>query len=186
MRSRPIRVFVSATADLEPEREVIGETLAKFPVPLPWQIKRTPYPGEQRPEALREVRESDFYILLLGEDITAPVGAELDAALEAGVLVFAIVKDVAHTPAGRFFRYNSIEWWESFGNVGELRRLVVHRFSQALVDGSPGYGLSAEEIAGLMQYLRKVEKGEGAEAEEGMVSGKEPAGAQDGAIIVAP
>ena len=85
MEKRLIRVFVSATSDLEPEREVIGEALARFPVPLGWEIKRTALPGEQVPAAIEEVRRSDFFLFMLGADITAPTGAELEAAVEAGV-----------------------------------------------------------------------------------------------------
>jgi len=79
-----LRVFVSAGPDLEPEREVIGQAIAKLPVPLGWVIKRTPHGNEPFTPALEEVKTCDFYLLLLGSDIQAPVGWELRAAQRAG------------------------------------------------------------------------------------------------------
>ena len=183
MSNRRIRIYVSATADLEAEREVVGEALAKFPVPLPWEIRRTPHPGEQGPEALQRVRESDFCLVLLGQDISAPVGAELEAAQRAGVSLFALVKDVALTPAGRFFRYNSVERWERFGDVLTLSQLVVSYLADALANAPLHYGLTLDEAAGLLDYLRKAHKdGE----KQSVVTGKGPSGAEDAAIIVSP
>ncbi|NPV07560.1 MAG: hypothetical protein HPY83_06295 [Anaerolineae bacterium] len=179
MKERAITVFVSATADLEPEREVVGEALARFPVALPWRIARTPRPGEQTPAALEEVRRSDFCLVLLGGDITAPVGAELVAGRDAGVPVYVLVKDVPHTPAERFFQYNSVETWESFSGTDELRRLVVRHMAQGVVDRAIELGLSADEAARLVVYLRE-EKPE----EPGVAGHGEPQGAQDAAVIV--
>jgi hypothetical protein len=43
---RLVRLFVSATPDLEAEREVIGQVVVCLPVALGWEIKRTPRRGE--------------------------------------------------------------------------------------------------------------------------------------------
>ena len=191
MGSRQVRVYVSATADLEAEREVVGEALARFPIPLPWEIRRTPHPGEQSPGALRQVRDSDFCLVLLGQDISAPVGAELEAADRARVPLFALIKDVALTPAGRFFRYNSIEKWERFSSALGLKQLVVNYLADALAKDPTHYGLSLDEIGSLLDFLRKARKGkgdgEGAYARaETVVTGKGPSGAEDAAVIVSP
>ena len=182
MDRRPIRIFVSATADLEREREAVGEALAKFPVPLPWEIKRTPKPGEQSPAATGKVKESDFYLVLLGQDITAPVGAELDVALRSDTVVIALTKKVVQTLAARHFRFNVLDRWESFSDVDELRGLVVHRLAKELVDRSPGYSVTADELAGLIEYLQEERE----QHIEGVAGKREPSGAQDGAIIVSP
>lgn len=183
MSSRRIKIYVSATADLEAEREVVGEALAKFPVLLPWEIRRTPHPGEQGLEALQRVRESDFCLVLLGQDISAPVGAELEAAQGAGVSLFALVKDVALTPAGRFFRYNSVERWEHFSDAPALSQLVVGYLADALANAPLRYGLTLDEAADLLNYLRKARKdGE----KRPVVTGKGPSGAEDAAVIVSP
>ncbi len=184
MAERMVRVFVSGSADLEPEREVIGEALARFPAPLPWEIRRTPHAGEQTPERLREVSGSDFLLLLLGQDVTAPVGAELWAARQAGVLVYALTKAGPHTPAGRFFQFNSVEEWEVFRDPPGLRRLVTRYLSQALLDDAARYGLTADEVAALVGYLSRIGKPGAAEEGESVAEGRETGGAQEGAIIV--
>ena len=177
--SRPLRVYVSATLDLEAEREVVGEALARFPVSLPWLIRRTPHPGEQRPEALDEVHESDFFLILLGQDISAPVGAEVEAALTAAVPLLALEKDVPNTPAGRFFRYNSVEKWERFKAPADLQPTVVRFLAAALVEHAFQYGLGLAEATALAEHLR----GKG-QPEDAAVTGKGPAGAGESAVIV--
>jgi len=180
MRERPIRVFVSATPDLEPEREVIGEALARFLVPVPWDIGRTARPGEQTPASLNEVRSSDLFLILLGADASAPVGAELLAAQRAGIPMLALVKEGPHTPAGRFFRYNSVDHWEQFSGPQTLRRLVSRWLAERTLDRAVEFGLTTEEIASLVEFVRQ-EPG----AEAPAVTGKgEPQGAQEGAFIV--
>ncbi|NLT41482.1 MAG: DUF4062 domain-containing protein [Anaerolineae bacterium] len=180
MRERPIRVFVSATPDLEPEREVIGEALARFPVPLAWEIARTPRPGEQTPEALALVQQSDLFLVLLGEDAGAPVGAELLAAQRAELPRLALLKDEPHTPAGQFFRYSSVDDWQAFRGPEDLRRLVLRWLAQEVLREAIKFGLQPDEAARLIGFTRDEQA-----KDEPMVAGHgEPQGAQDGAVIV--
>ncbi len=180
MKERPIRVFVSATPDLEPDREVIGEALARFPVPLAWEIGRTPHRGEQTLEALAQVQQSDLVLVLLGADASAPVGAELLAAQRAQVPTLALIKEGPHTPAGRFFRYNSVDDWQPFGGPQSLRRIVIDWVARAAVRDAIRLGLDADEVGRLVGFLEE-KKGPASE----MVAGKgEPQGAQEGAVIV--
>ncbi|MGI6207555.1 MAG: hypothetical protein ACOYEW_05005 [Anaerolineae bacterium] len=179
MSERLITVFVSATTDLEREREVVGEALARFPVKLPWRIVRTPHPGEQTLAALEEVRRADFCLVLIGQDISAPVGAELVAARGAQVPVFVLVKKGPHTPAARFFQYNSVESWESFSGAEDLRRLVVQLLARGVLDRAVPLGLTGDEIGRLMEYVQK-----GEEEGPGVAGRTEPQGAQEGAVLV--
>lgn len=181
MKERLITVFVSATMDLEPEREVVGEALARFPVKLPWKIARTPRPGGQTPAALEEVRRSDFCLVLLGQDISAPVGAELVAGREAGVPVYVLVKEGPHTPAERFFQYNSAATWETFRTAEDLRRLVVRRLVEGVLDRAVALGLTPEEIGGLVEHQKERKE---REESPGVAGRGEPQGAQEGAVIV--
>ncbi|MHB0874662.1 MAG: hypothetical protein ACYC5O_01320 [Anaerolineae bacterium] len=182
--SRRIAVYVSATADLESEREVIGEALARFPVPLAWEIRRTPHRGEQGLAALAPVADSDFFLLLLGQDVTAPIGAELEEAVAHRLPLLALVKDTAHTPAGRFFRHTSIDTWERFADSRGLRLTVSRFLARHLVEEPLAHALSPSEAATLEEYLHRPEKGQAAAAQDA-VTGGEPAGAQEGAVIVA-
>lgn len=182
--SRRISVYVSATPDLEPEREVIGEALAKFVLPLSWEIRRTPHRGEQDLASLAYVASSDFFLVLLGQDAAAPIGAELGEAMSAGLPVLALAKDTANTPAGRFFRTAAIDKWERFADARGLRLAVWRYLAERLAERPLSYGLSREESLALEAFLRRPEKEQLAAIEDG-VTGGEPAGAQDAAVIVA-
>jgi len=181
--SRRISVYVSATPDLESEREVIGEALAKFVLPLSWEIRRTPHRGEQDLTSLALVGSSDFFLVLLGQDVTAPIGAELAEALAHRVPLLALVKNTPHTPAGQFFRTATIYDWARFNDARELRLLVMRYLAEHLAERPLTYGLSPDELAGLEAFRRQPEE-EQLTAIEGAVTGGEPAGAQEGAVIV--
>jgi hypothetical protein len=79
-----LRLFVSAATELEAEHEAIGQAVARIPVPsLGWD----------------DITGADFFVLLLGRDVQAPVGAELLAARRAGKRALAYRKDVQRTQA---------------------------------------------------------------------------------------
>ncbi|MCC7354105.1 MAG: hypothetical protein IT330_10135, partial [Anaerolineae bacterium] len=84
-----LHLYVSAGPDLESEREAIGQAIAQMPLSLGWSLKRTSAQGESPASALETIRQSHLFILILGVDITAPVGAEWDLARRAGRTVLA-------------------------------------------------------------------------------------------------
>lgn len=86
-----VRLFISGGPDQEPARELLGQALAEFPVNVGWVIKRTP--------DVDAVAESHLFLLLLGVDITAPVGLELYWAQRTEKPTFAYRMDVTRTPA---------------------------------------------------------------------------------------
>lgn len=61
MISRPIRLFVSRSPGLAPEREIVGRLVADLPIEVGWEIKHTVGPGEDDREALSFVERCDFY-----------------------------------------------------------------------------------------------------------------------------
>jgi hypothetical protein len=171
-----VRLFVTAAPDLEPEREAIGKAIAQLPVSLGWEIKRTPQPGEPLTPALKAVVDCDFYVFLLGTDVTAPVGVEWDAALEAGKTPLAFLKDAPHTPAAqafaRFAERSGVRW-TPFGDSQELGVLVQETLARRILD-------RAEALSG---FLEKPRQKEGQVSEEAV---QEPWGAGGGGVILAP
>ena len=129
MASR-LRIFISAGPDLETEREVVGKAIASLPVSLGWEIKYTPIHGEPSDLAFQAVKSCDFYALLLGRDITAPVGSELHAARKTGKSIAAFLKEVPHTPAAQVFVRQTPVKWRQFQNEEVLRSLL----QKAVVD----------------------------------------------------
>lgn len=186
MASR-VRLFVTAAPDLESEREAIGKAIAQLPVSLGWEIKRTPQRGESLAPVLEAVVNCDFYVFLLGSDVTAPVGVEWDAALEAGKTPLAFLKDVSHTPAAqsfaRFVKRNRVRW-TPFGDPRELGALVQETLARRILDRAEAYGLNPVEWETLTAFLEKQRQG-GMEPgpEEGV---QEPRGAGGGGVILAP
>jgi hypothetical protein len=90
-----IRLFISGGPDQEPARELLGRALAEFPVNVGWVIKRTP--------DVDSAAESHLFLILLGADITAPVGLELYWARRTEKPILAYRADVSRTPAGQVF-----------------------------------------------------------------------------------
>jgi hypothetical protein len=129
MTSR-LKIFVSMGPDLEMEREVVGKAIAELPLSLGWVIKHTPLGREPGDPTMQEVATCDFYVLLLGADITAPVGAELHVARKTGKRIVAFLKEVPRTPAAYVFVKRLSEEWQRFSRERELRRL----FQTALID----------------------------------------------------
>jgi len=186
MASR-VRLFVTAAPDLEPEREAIGKAIAQLPVSLGWEIKRTPRQGEPLAPVLEAVADCDFYVFLLGTDVTAPVGVEWDAALEAGKTPLAFLKDVPHTPAARAFaRFaeRSGVRWTPFSDPQEPGVLVQETLARWILDRAEAYGLSPVEWETLAAFREKQRPEEVGRGLEEVV--QEPRGAGGGGVILAP
>ena len=182
-----VRLFVTAAPDLEPEREAIGKAIAQLPVSLGWEIKRTPRRSEPLPPVLEAVADCDFYVFLLGTDVTAPVGVEWAAALEADKTPLAFLKDVPHTPAAQAFvrlAKRSGVRWTPFGDPQELGILVQEALAWRILDRAEVYRLSPvewETLSALLEKQHQEKMGRG--PEEG---GQEPRGAGGGGVILAP
>jgi hypothetical protein len=186
MSSR-VRLFVTAAPDLEPEREAIGKAIAQLPVSLGWEIKRTPRKGEPLAPVVEAVVNCDFYVFLLGTDVTAPVGVEWDTALGAGKTLLAFLKDVPHTPAAqafaRFAGRSGVRWMP-FGDPQELGVLVQETLARRILDRAEAYGLSPVEWEALSALLEKQRQGEEGRVPKEAV--QDPHGAGGGGVVLAP
>ena len=69
-----LRLFVSATNDLEAERAIIGRSVAELPVQIGIEIRRTPPLLPTYEEVFEKLDAVDRVYFLLGNDITAPAG----------------------------------------------------------------------------------------------------------------
>ena len=180
-----VYLFVSATPDLEPEREIVGQAVARLPVSIGWEIKRTPRRGEPLQPALEAVAACDIYLFLLGQDITAPAGVEWDIARRSGKKPLAFLKDVLHTPAAQVFIREARVTWTHFASVEELMDLVQVALAEHLLERELEYGLSVVEHEALSALLQKREEEEGPLAEVSPIEGR-PGGAAGGGVILGP
>lgn len=176
--ARRLHLFVSVGPDLVAEREYIGQALASFPASLGWGIHYTPSAHEQAAPDPSPIVSSDFHVILLGVDITAPVGWELWTARRAGRVSIGFAKSVGRTPAAMVFYRESGVNWISFERPAELVSLLQEALAERLLEDPPRYGLTLSEWEALSAFLRREGKAEGRQIEG--------SGAGRGAVILAP
>ena len=174
-------MFISAGPDLEAEREIIGQAVARLPVSLGCSIKRTPKHGAPLAPTLDAVRECDIYVLLLGMDIRAPVGLELITAQRAGKLVLAFVKEeVSRTPAARVFIRDAGLSWTPFRSGQELEALIQKALARRILEWAESYAISPVEWEALSALVEETSR------EETKPEHPEASGAAGGGVIIAP
>ncbi|MCU0501100.1 MAG: hypothetical protein MUC51_04930 [Anaerolineae bacterium] len=173
-----IRLFISGGPDQEPARELLGRALAEFPVNVGWVIKRTP--------DVDSAAESHLFLMLLGADITAPVGLELYWARRTEKPIFAYRVDVSRTPAGQVFvQENAGLEWRRYSELGMLRRYVIADLSRFLLAHAERYGVTMLEAQRLHVQIAALEKASA--TEPGATSAPpKPLGASGGGVILAP
>lgn len=172
-----VRLFISGGPDQEPARELLGRALAEFPVNVGWVIKRTP--------DVDSVAESHLFLLLLGVDITAPVGLELYWAQRTAKPTFAYRMDVSRTPAGQVFVQETAGLgWRRCRDLAALRRHVLIDLSRFLLNNTERYGITVLEAQRLQAFIAALEKAATESADE--QPAPKPAGAAGGGVILAP
>ena len=178
-----VRLFVSATPDLEPEREVVGRVVATLPVSVEWRIGRSPHRHEPLQPALEAVAGSNVYLFLLGRDITAPAGVEWDAARRAGKEPLAFVRNELRTPAAQEFLRQSGGEWTAFASHVELAHLLQTALVEHLLASALEYGLNVVEHEALSALAEGSHAGD--PAEEGHDIPR-AGGAGGGGVILGP
>ncbi|MCD6290345.1 MAG: hypothetical protein J7M34_07565, partial [Anaerolineae bacterium] len=172
-------LFVSAGPDMEAEREVIGRVVAGLPVQLGWEIKRTPRPGDAQPADLEAVQGSDLFVIMMGTDISAPVGVELDVARRSGRRIVPLLRPGPRTPAATVFLHDVRLDWQRFESVAELEKMVRTVLIDVLLERSIEFRLTPEEWKALDALRSAMEEGEDRDVPE-------PAGAGGGGVILGP
>lgn len=156
--NRPVTIYISAASDLMAEREVLARLVAALPVTLAWHILQTPLKAE--PLDLAALEQADFYILVMGGDIRAPVGLEWRVAQQAGRPTAAFLKRVLHTPAGQNFIHDINVVWQRFAEATDLRRQVQQVLTQHLLSRALEYRLTPVEIEQLQALQSSDEAAE--------------------------
>ncbi len=145
--------YISASADLDTEREVLGRAVTEVPVDLGWRVVQSP-PGNG-PVDLEAVKTAGVHVLLMGMDIRAPIGLEWQVAFRAGRRPTAFLKaDTLRTPAGQdFVRLVGREQrWRRYGDGADLRRQVLMLLADHLLDHAAAYVLTPDEIGALVAW----------------------------------
>ena len=139
--SGPIHLYVSSSSELAAEREEIGQIVAALPVTLGWQISHTPLsssPAQDRSAMLgtaelgMRIEDCDLYALVLGQDLTAPMGFEVRSALarsrrpKGAHFLGAYRKECTQSPSARDAVRTLEVSWQPYTNLAgfgaEFRR----------------------------------------------------------------
>ena len=142
-----LRIFVSATRDLEHERSVIGKAVAELPVQIGAEIRRTPAEGASYDDIFELIANVDRVYFLLGADITAPAGAEWQLAEKLERSLYPLRKSARLTLAAQdFMRLGFFRGWTVFRTSSELERLVTLDLVRILNHPKNRYGLTLNEL----------------------------------------
>lgn len=172
-------LYVSIAPDLGSEREVIGRALAVLPVDVGWQATYTPGPLDPAGDPL-SAGQAHVYILVMGEDIRAPMGVEWLAARRAARPTLALLKESARTPAAQeFVRVVDVDWqrYQAANDIGPRVQMML---AQTILDHAREFDLRVVEtqtLADLVKDLRR-RHADGAPASR--------LGAGHGGVIFAP
>ena len=158
---KALALYVSAAPEMDAECERLGQLLAEMTPAVRWGIKRTPASHAYANPDLDALRDSHFYLILMGTDIVAPIGVELRAARQASVPIMAYRKaDALTSPAAAVFLRDSQLAWQAYGNAHEFVRHFERALIARLIEGTPGYGLALTELAELSQRLAALDGAE--------------------------
>jgi hypothetical protein len=152
-----VRLYISAAPHLHLEREVLSRATTEVPTTLAWRIVQTPAPGE--PADLEAAANADLHILVMSDDIQAPVGAEWHAAWRAGrTSVLFLRKNVPRTPAGMAFvrEMERRALWRLYEDAADLRRQVLDLLVEHILTSAAYYELSAAEAERLSEWQAQL------------------------------
>jgi len=158
---KKICLFVSSSRELEEEREIVGQVVAGLPVSRGWEIRHTVHGGESLESITKAVERADLYLIILGQDASAPIGLEWELARRLGKPTLAYRKDVRYSPSAQYFLRVSKAEWKVFKDARELRKYLVKDIAQELLDLKNRYGLFPEDVEKLLQLLEEPEEEEG-------------------------
>ena len=151
-----LHLYISAAPDLELERESLSRAVVEIPVTLGWRVIQSPLHGE--PLNAAAIAQADVHILLLGNDIRAPIGLEWRLARRANRLPAAFQKkDVVRTMAALdFIRYLEEQTtWRKYKDITDLRQQALKILADHIMDQAGYYALQPDELEKL-SFWRKA------------------------------
>jgi hypothetical protein len=179
-----LRIFVSATNDLEAERAIIGRAMASLPVQIGAEIRRTPIAGAKYDDIYELIAIVDRFYFLMGQDITAPAGAEWHLAWELERSVLPLRHRKRLTPAAQSFMSSTAPFrWQEFHNTSELARIISLDLVRILDHPSNRYGLTVSEMELLKLHGKRIRATPTASQGDEPVN-QDPGGAEGGGVLL--
>ena len=176
-----LRLFVSATHDLEDERAVVGRALLDLPVKIGAEIRRTPVGGSKYDDLYESIANVDRVYFLMGHDITAPAGAEWDLAWKLERNLLPLRRPAPYSPAGQKFMRLLPMGWITFRSRAALQRIVTLDLIRLLAHPDNRYGLTLHEMNQLRVLGRQLAR---RPAPAGQDSGVASGGIEGGGVLL--
>jgi hypothetical protein len=149
-----IHLYISAAPELAAERDELARMVTNIPTTLGWEIVHTPH-GDQTlnlPAALR----ADVHLLVLGEDIKAPVGLEWLVARRAGRTPTLFRQERLRTPAADAFARElaAHAQWRTYHTAADLSAQAAKLLVDYMLAHAAGFALAVVEVERLRVWLQ--------------------------------
>ena len=154
-----LRIFVSATKDLEQERALVGRILAALPVHVGAEIRRSPTEGVDYDTLFELISNVDRIYFMLGRDITAPFGAEWQLAIRLERTIVPYKLQGMRTQAGREFLRIAHAPWKTFQSSTQLGQQIGLELVDTLLHPENRYGLNLVEVENLQKSRQDLVQG---------------------------
>lgn len=151
-------LYVSAANDLLSERDLIGRSVTEIPVSLGWNIIFSPLKGKQIDT--NAISQADIHILMLGQDIRAPIGYEWLVSMRGNRNPILFLKDeVPRTPAALDFIRTLEDYsnWHKYHNHADLRHQILVLISKYLITKAKFFALKPLEYEKLTEWSKELE-----------------------------
>ncbi len=156
-----INLYLSAASDLIPERDLISRAVTEIPVTLGWKINYSPLGSKSLDKSL--LREADIHILILGEDIRAPIGYEWYLSLNYDRKpIFFLKADIPRTMAGGEFKrliagYPRILTYKT---LAEFKQLAIQQIGKHLLEHADHFSILSTEYQEIAAFIDQLEQDE--------------------------
>jgi len=160
MENRLLVFISSLIGEMALERKAVKEALETIPLTRPWVFEYTPASADLLEASyLNKVRECDIFILLLAENISAPVRKEWECAVACGKPRLVFLKKTERSPEAQAFIRDIDVKWAEFAFIEELQRQVLEAVADELIKGYRRYRLRSDDLEGLGDFLGKLRQG---------------------------
>lgn len=153
--------YISAANDVRRERDLLSQLTTELPVTLGWEIHLTPLREKQIDQKL--IHDAHLHLLVLGEDIRAPVGFEWWIARRARrTPVLFYRRGIARTPGALDFHrtLSRSSTWQPYDDLENLRQSALKSIGSYLLDQSGYFQLDQNEVEGLSSFLEDLRDSE--------------------------
>jgi len=151
-------MYISAANDLNLERDLVSRSVTEIPVTLGWNIFLSPLKEKQID--INAISQADFHILLLAQDIRAPIGYEwlISRRVDRNPILF-LKKEAPRTPAARDF-IRSLQGhsnWFTYKDLSDLRHQILVLLSKYILANATLFTLRPLEIETLTTWIQDLE-----------------------------